>query len=138
MKEIVTYLNFDGQTREAMEFYRKCLGGELFLMRYSDAPGETPPEMRERIIHACLTTPNGKIMASDTMPGMPFQQGTNDFWISLHCESLEEIERVFADLGEGGKVDMPLDNMFWGARFGTLVDRFGVKWMFNYELPKTS
>jgi PhnB protein len=135
MKEIVAYLNFDGQAREAMTFYQKCLGGELLQMTYADAPGESPADLKDRIIHACLTTPSGKIMASDTMPGMPFQRG-NEFWISLHCDSLEEIERVFAALGEGGTVESPLDDMFWGARFGTLADRFGVKWMFNYELPK--
>jgi PhnB protein len=135
VKEIVAYLNFDGQAREAMEFYKKCLGGELFLMTYADAPGDSPPDLKDRIIHACLTTAAGKLMSSDTMPGMPTQAG-NNFWVCLQCDSLEEIERVFAALAEGGKVESPLDNMFWGARFGTLADRFGVNWMFNYELPK--
>jgi PhnB protein len=118
-----------------MAFYKKCLGGELLQMTYSDAPGNSPPELKDRIIHACLTTTAGKIMASDTMPGAPVQAG-NGFWVCLQCESLEEIERVFAALAEGGKVETPLDNMFWGARFGTLTDRFGINWMFNYELPK--
>lgn len=135
MKEIVAYLNFDGHTREAMEFYKKRLGGELQLMTFSDAPGDTPPEAKDRILHACLTTPAGTLMASDTMPGQPFQRG-NDISISLHCDSLEEIERVFAAMGEGGSVKMPLTDMFWGARFGELSDRFGVSWLFNYQYPK--
>jgi PhnB protein len=57
MKEIVAYLNFDGQAREAMTFYQKCLGGELLQMTYADAPGESPADLKDRIIHACLTTP---------------------------------------------------------------------------------
>ena len=135
MKEVVAYLNFDGQARKAMEFYRKCLGGNLSLMTFADAPGDTPPELKERIMHACLTLPSAKIMASDTMPGAEYRRG-NHISVCLACESLEEIERIFASMAEGGKVEMPLDNVFWGARFGTLTDRFGINWLFNYELPK--
>ena len=74
-------------------------------------------------------------MASDTMPGMPFQ-AVDNLYVCAQCDSAEEIERLFAGLGEGGTVESPLDNMFWGARIGTLTDRFGIHWMFNYELPK--
>ena len=75
------------------------------------------------------------LMASDTMPGMPFQQG-NNFSVNINCESLEEIERFFTALSENGKVTMPLHDAFWGARFGMLTDQFGVNWMFNFEKPK--
>jgi PhnB protein len=74
-------------------------------------------------------------MASDTMPGMPFQQG-NNFSVSVHCESVEEIEKTFAALSEGGKAPMPLQDTSWGARFGMCTDRFGVQWMCNFEYPK--
>jgi PhnB protein len=72
-------------------------------------------------------------MGSDTMPGTAVTPGDN-FSININCESLDEIERLFAALGEGGRVTIPLENTFWNARFGMLRDRFGVNWMFNYEL----
>lgn len=136
MKDIVTYLNFDGNTREAMEFYAKCFGGELFQMSGKEAPGACGPDFGDRILHASITK-NGKsiLMASDTPPGMARKEGSN-FCVSVHCESLEEIKRLFAAFSEGGKVDMPLADMFWGAHWGSLRDRFGIPWMFNYEYPK--
>ena len=135
MKEMMTYLNFDGNARDAMKFYARCLGGELFLMPYSEANVDAPPEARDRIMHAKLTKGSCVLMASDIMPGMPFQSG-NNFYICLNCESLEETERVFSALGENGQVITPLQDMFWGARFGVIVDQFGINWMFNFEKPK--
>ena len=136
MKEIITYLNFDGNCRQAMTFYGKCLGAELQLVPFSEVPGDFPKEAKDRIMHARLAmgrTP--LLMASDTMPGMTFQPG-NNFWVSVHCESLEEIERLFTALGEKGTVRMQLQDAFWGARFGMLTDQFGINWMFNFEYPK--
>jgi len=77
------------------------------------------------------------LMASDTMPGMPFQQG-NNFSVSVSCESLQEIERLFTAIGVNGKVTMQLQDTFWGARFGMLTDQFGIHWMFNFEHPEKS
>ncbi len=134
MKDINAYLNFNGNCREAMKFYEECLGGELQMMPFSEAPN-TPPEAKDRVMHARLAKGAAVLMASDTMPGMPFQPG-NNFWVSVNCESRDEIERVFAALSEKGKVTMPLQDAFWGARFGMLTDQFGVNWMFNFEQPK--
>jgi len=129
---MVTYLNFDGNARDAMQFYARCLQGELLLMPFSDANVDAPQEARDRTMHAKLTKGSCVLMASDIMPGMPFQRG-NNFYICLNCESLEETERVFAALGEKGKVTMPLQDTFWGARFGLITDQFDVNWMFNFE-----
>ena len=135
MKEITTYLMFDGNCREAMTFYEKCLGADLQIMPFSEAPGDFPPAAKDRVMHASLTRGQANLMASDTMPGMPLQQG-NNFSVSINCESLQEIERLFTAFGENGKVTMPLQDTFWGARFGMLTDQFGINWMFNFELPK--
>ena len=135
MKEMITYLNFNGNCRDAMKFYERCLGGELQMMPFSEVPGDHPPEAKNRIIHARLTNGSAVLMASDTMPGMPFQQG-NNFAISVHCQSQDELERFFTALGDKGKVTMPLQDTFWGARFGMLTDQFGINWMFNFEKPK--
>ncbi|MDQ2898588.1 MAG: VOC family protein, partial [Acidobacteriota bacterium] len=124
MKDINAYLIFDGNCREAMKFYEKCLGAELHLMPFSEAPGDFPKETRDRIMHARLMKGSAVLMASDTMPGKPFQQG-NNVWISIACESIQEIERFFLALGENGKVAMPLQDTFWGAHFGMLTDQFG-------------
>ena len=132
MKDMISYLNFDGRTREAMQFYHRCLGGELLLSSFSDVKMDVPPEAKDRIVHSKLTVGSSTLMASDTLPGMPFQPGSN-FHICVGCQSAEETERLFAALGDKGKVTMPLQDMFWGARFGMVVDQFGVSWMFNYE-----
>jgi PhnB protein len=136
MKEIVTYLNFDGTCRQAMEFYKKCLGGELFIMAFSEVPGALPEghDAKDRIMHATVSKGGHKIMASDSLPGMPFHPG-NNFSVSIHCDSVEETEKLFAAFSEKGKVVMPLQETFWAARYGMLVDQFGIQWMFNLEQP---
>ena len=105
-------------------------------MPFSDAKFDIPKGAEDRIMHARLAKgPTPILMASDTMPGMPFQQG-NNFWISLNCESVQEIEKLFTALGDKGKVTMPLQETFWAARFGMLTDQFGIHWLFNFEKPK--
>lgn len=140
MKDVVTYLAFDGNCREAMEFYRTCFQAELYLMPFSKAPLELdlPKQARQagdRIMHSTLRKGSRLLMASDTVPGAPFQSG-NNFSVCLHCESLQETEELFLALGAGGEVTMPLQDTFWNARFGSLTDRFGIQWMFNFERPK--
>jgi PhnB protein len=136
MKALVTYLNFDGNCAEAMKFYAQCLQAELSIMPFSEAPGDFPKDAKDRVMHARLTKAGSPIlMASDTMPGRPYKPGAN-FSISVDCESLQETETLFAALAEKGKVTMPLQDTFWGARFGMLTDQFGINWMFNFELPK--
>jgi PhnB protein len=139
MKELITYLNFDGTCREAMEFYKRCFGGELYILPFSEAPADSPgvsAEAKDRIMHATLSKGSSALlMASDTMPGIPFQPG-NNFSLMIQCESLQEIERLFAEFGEKGKVTMALQETFWAARFGTLTDQFGISWIFQLEESK--
>ncbi len=136
MKAIVTYLNFNGNCREAMKFYQRCLGGELSIMPFSEAPGDFPKEAKDRVMHARVTKDGTTLlMASDTMPGSNFVQGTN-FSISIDCQGAEETDRLFNAFSENGKITMPLQDAFWGARFGILRDQFGINWMFNFEKPK--
>ncbi len=135
MNSLTTYLTFDGNCHPAMKFYQQCLGAELVEMSFADMPGDVPPDAKNRIMHAKLTVGKDTIlMASDTMPGMPFTAG-NNFSISIDCKTLEEIERLFKALAEHGKVTMALHDAFWGARFGMLTDQFGIHWMFNLEQP---
>ena len=136
MKEVTTYLTFDGTTRAAMAFYGKALGIEPFFQTYAEANCGAPAQFGERIVHAAIRRGNSPIlMASDVMPGGDFQQG-NNFSVCIACESQEEADRLFAALGENGKVTLAMQDMFWGAYFGMLIDQFGVGWMFNFERPK--
>jgi PhnB protein len=135
MKAFQPYLNFDGNTREAMEFYHKCLGGNLSVQTFDDVKAPGPPGSGNRVMHARLDRGSAVLMASDTMPGQPFNAG-NNVHVNVDCESVEEIERAFKAMSEGGNVIMPLADQFWGAKFGMLVDKFGMHWMFNCELPK--
>jgi PhnB protein len=135
MNGIHTYLTFDGNCRQAMTFYSKCLGGELLLMPFADMPGETPEELKDKIMHAKVCKGPHVLMASDSDPRTSVQPG-NNFSICIQCESLEEIERLYSALGEKGTQLSPLQDTFWGARFGLLTDQFGIQWMFNFEIPK--
>ena len=132
---INAYLNFDGNCREAMTFYAKCLGGDLQLMTFGDAPMESSPGLKDKIMHAKVSKGPHVLMASDPDPRTAVQPG-NNFSICIQCESLEEIESLYSAFSEKGTQTMPLQDTFWGARFGTLTDQFGINWMFNLEKPK--
>lgn len=138
MQHVNPYLIFNGNCREAMEFYNKCLGGVLYLSTYADMPGATenlPEEAKNWIIHARITGKGLLLMASDTRIDMPVTQGDN-FFVSIGTESIEETEKLFKALEVGGKVNMPLQETPWAIRFGMLTDKFGINWMFNLEKPK--
>lgn len=135
MKSMNAYLNFNGNCRQAMEFYQKCLSANLEMMLFSEAPCPTPEDQKNRIMHARLSKGSMELMASDTMSSKPIKPA-NNFSINIFCESVQEIETLFAAFSEGGSVTTPLQDMFWGNRFGTIIDKFGINWMFNCELPK--
>lgn len=137
MKDFNTYLNFNGNCRQAMEFYAKCLDADLQVMPYSQGPPDMPKEMKDpdKVLHARLSKGTLAIMASDCPPGNPAREG-NNFAICINCDSREEVDNLFKSLGEKGKVIMPAADMFWGAYFGMVTDQFGVNWMFNHDNPK--
>lgn len=126
------YLNFDGNAREAMYFYKRCLDAELRMQTFAETGHHGPPGAGDRVMHARLEKGPMVVMASDSMPGTPYTQG-NNFHVAVQCDSVDEIERVFERFAEGGSVTLPLQDTFWGSRFGMLTDKFGVNWMFNCE-----
>lgn len=132
------YLNFDGNAEEAFNFYKKIFGGEFTsLMRFSDMPeGEDKPieEEANRIMHISLPIGDTSIlMASDisSANGMQLIEGNNNY-ITISPDSLEETERLYEQLSEGGDIEMPLQKMFWGSYFASFKDKFGVEWMIDY------
>jgi PhnB protein len=137
MKHITTYLNFDGETREAMTFYAQCLGAELSIQSFKDANIPAEPGNEDRVMHARLSRGEAVIMASDTMPGMSFTKG-NNFSMTIECDSAEELQQLYEALLEGGKSTMEPQDTFWGARFAMLTDKFGIGWMFNHQREQQS
>lgn len=135
MKDITPYLTFNGTCRQAMTFYKDILGGELQLMDFASSPMDVPDEAKNYIMHAILTSNGVTVMASDAMPNQPITNG-NSVSLSINCQSVDEINQLFNSLAEGGQITMPLDDTFWGARFGMLIDKFGTCWMFNYDYPQ--
>ena len=134
MASIQTYLIFDGSWEEAVNFYCKVFGGKvLFTSRYSEAPGEVPENWKNKIIHTTFSLRGAEIMASDTRPDIEVVVGNNNH-ISVNFKMDEKIEGMFRELAEGGKINMPLQKMFWNANFGMLTDRYGINWMFNQNL----
>ena len=137
LKTVTPYLNFNGHAAEAIDLYVRALGASVeFQQRFKDIPGgEFTGADGERIMHATLRLGAGQLMLSDTMPGHVVSPGTNTH-VTVQYADTSIIDAQFAALAEGGRVTMPLGNTFWNARFGTLVDRFGISWMFNAELAR--
>lgn len=124
------YLNFDGNTREAMEFYQSVLGGELNISTFGEfgAPDGTDPN---GTMHASLAADGGLlIFASDTPPGASVTSG-NNFSISLSGDDAATLRRYWDGLADGAQITMPLERQMWGDDFGMLVDKFGMPWMVN-------
>ena len=136
MKSVTTYLNFDGNCREAMQFYQKCLDVEIQITPVMDATGKPSAVAGARIMHSQLLR-NGQpiLQASDDQPGSTPRPGTNTH-VAVDCDSVEEIDRIFGALSRDGAVRLPLGNVPWGARFGMLTDKFGIQWILNCYLQK--
>lgn len=140
MARVTTYLNFSNRTEEAFLFYKSVFKTEFVtpLMRFSDGPpGDGPrqltADLANLVMHVALPTIGGHVlMGSDAPEALGFKVNVgNNVYINLEPDTRKETDQLFKALSEGGKVDMPLQEMFWGAYFGTLTDKFGVQWMFN-------
>jgi PhnB protein len=123
------YISFNGNAREAMEFYTSVFGGELTTSTFGEY-GDTGPGS-DGIMHAQLETPSGyTIMASDTPEGMSYEPGTN-ITVSLSGDDSDELRGYWTKLSDGGTVAVPLEKQMWGDAFGQLTDRFGIGWLVN-------
>jgi len=132
--KINSYLMFNGNCEAAFKFYEQCLGGRItMMMTHGEAPSaeHVPAEWHDKIIHACLEVGDRLLMGSDSPPG--YLETPQGFYVQVSVAEPAEAERIFHALAENGKVKMPLEQTFWSARFGMLVDRFGTPWMVNCE-----
>lgn len=135
MKHIRPYLTFSGNCREAMHFYKECLGGELNFQTIGDSPlaSKMPDTMQHWILHATLTNENTVLMGTDMVQEEGRIRG-NALSMMLDCKTEQETRAVFESLSsEGGEVLHPLEITFWGALFGDLKDRYGNTWLIHFD-----
>ena len=140
MARVTTYLNFTRNTEEAFLFYQSVFKTEFAgpIMRLGDGPGcpGQPPLAeadKKLIMHVALPILGGHVLMGTDSPesrGFQLNQG-NNIYLNLEPDTRAETDRLFAALSAGGKVEMALQDMFWGAYWGCLTDRFGIRWMFN-------
>ncbi|MBP7967610.1 VOC family protein [Candidatus Woesebacteria bacterium] len=133
MAQLTAYIGLNGQCREAMEFYKKCLGGELQIMTFGDSPlgKDMSSEMSNRIMHSALIKKDFLLMASDMSYDEGYKPG-NNVSLCLVCSSEDEVQTLFKNLSEGGHVRHSLKKEFFGT-YGDLTDKYGFNWMFQYS-----
>lgn len=130
---LTPYIMFPGNCEEALNFYAKALHGEIRdLNRFEGSPAEGMSADKQKILHAHFVADGIFFMASDGGN----EPGGSRVHLSINFDDAKQLDEVFNALGEGGKITMPLQDTFWGARFGMLQDRFGINWMFNHDKPK--
>jgi PhnB protein len=138
MMKLNPYLFFNGNAEEAFRYYHAFFGGDLFIQRMSETPDadQLSPEEQQLVMHIAIPIGDGQfLMASDTIPsmGQTYQPG-NQNYISVICDSREEADRLFLHLSQGGTIENPMEEMFFGDYFGSVIDRFQVGWMIHFPL----
>ena len=135
--QFIPYLGFNGNCREALEFYAKVLHAELELMEFGGSPAEqhVPAEAKNQILHGNLTLKGTSILMASDAGGMPYEkmQGMS---VAIVLDDTDEAERIFKELSEGGNVTMPMEPTFWAKRFGMGTDLYGTPWMINSGMPE--
>lgn len=137
MTKIHAYLTFNGNCRQAMTFYKKCLGGDLVLQTIGESPmaGKLPAKMKKSILHSTLCKNGFVLMASDMVGEQGLIKG-NSVSLMLNCSSEKEMVSFYKKLSAGGQATHPIENTFWGALFGDLTDKFGNQWLLHYDKNK--
>ena len=132
--EMNPYLSFKGDCEAAFKFYEECLGGQCgAIFRYAGSPmaDDVPADWLDKVMHGSVTVGGQVLMGGDVLPDR--YEELKGFSLSLQIASTVDAERIFHDLAKGGRTIMPLEKTFWAARFGMVIDRFGVPWMINCE-----
>ena len=128
------YLSFNGNCREAINFYKDALGGEiLFTQSYGESPmkGSGPDDA---VMHCTLKVGDSHIMAADICEGQAATAG-NNISLAIGSNDPEGADAMFEKMSDGATITMPMQETFWAARFGMLTDKFGMNWMFNCDKP---
>jgi PhnB protein len=132
--QMCVYLSFKGDCEAAFKFYEQCLGAKPDgIFRYAGSPmaDQAPAGWGDKVMHGSVTVGDQVLMGSDVAPDQ--YEAPKGFTLSLQIKSTADAERIFRELSEGGTVVLPLEQTFWAARFGMLIDRFGIPWQINCE-----
>lgn len=131
--QLAPYIFYYGRCEEALEFYKRALGGSYDLQRNSDSPmgDQVSSDFRNKVMHATFTAPGITFMASDGREAKKIDPEAGNISLSLSTGDRAEGERLFKALSEGGNVKMPFDDVSWGGKFGVFDDRFGIEWMIS-------
>jgi PhnB protein len=134
--QLITYVTFAGNCEEALNFYKDVLNAEVLQISYmGDGQYEVPEHAKGKVMHARLKIGENVLYMSDTFDPASVKQG-NNVSLSLEIEDTAKLDTLFTKLSAGGSVKMPLEDTFWGARFGMFIDKFGIHWMMNCQLKK--
>ena len=127
---------FNGTCEEALHFYAKTIGGQIaHLSRFEGSPIESTSDDKQKVMHATFEGHGFSFMASD---GSNPASDSGNIHLCIDYTDATALENVFNALADGGNVTMPLQDTFWGAKFGMLTDKYGINWMFNYENVKAN
>jgi PhnB protein len=132
-----TYLNYGGNCRQAFRFYEQHLGGKITMMMTHGelpAPNDVPPDWTNAILHARISIGETQLMGADVPPER--FQPMRSAYLSLTVDSIDEAERIYALLSDGGQIFMPMEETFFAFRFAMLRDKFGTNWMILHERPR--
>jgi PhnB protein len=130
--KLYTYLNYGGNCQEAFRFYEQHLGGKItMVMTHGQGPNPNvgPPDWKNAILHARMNIGDTELMGAD----IPSYQPMRSAYLTLIVSSIEEAERIYATLSEGGEIFMPMNETFFAFRFAQFRDRFGTSWMILHE-----
>ena len=135
MTQIHAYVGFNGHCEEAMNFYKNCIGGELTLQAVKGSPMESqcPAAMKDQILHSSLVKDGILLLMGSDMAAPGEKPKGSNIALSLNCNSLEEINRLFEMLSDEGSIIDPLKKQFWGSVFGVCKDKYGTTWMLSYD-----
>lgn len=132
---VTPHLNFRGSAREALEFYRHAFGGELTIISYADM-GNPDPQTADHVVWGQVASVVGfRLMAYDVYPHLPWDQGTDPFFVSVRGTDAEELQGYWDELSDGATVHQPLAPSQWAPLYGQLTDRFGVTWVLDIAAP---
>jgi len=137
MAQVNAYLHFQDNCRQAMTFYKECLGGDLSLMTVGESPAaaQMPHQAKNGIMHSQLKNGESIIMASDNLGTGSITKG-NQFSMTVNCSSKQEADALYAKLSAGGKATHPMEDAFFGY-YGDLTDKFGINWMISHMKPQS-
>jgi len=134
MNKLITYLTFNGNCREAMNFYKKCLGGELYLQTIAESPmaDKFPEYMKNYVLHSILQRDEVLLMATDMVADEGLKRG-NAISICVECTTMSDFKRLYSELCEDAESSQPAEKTFWDGWFAELIDKYGNHWLLNFN-----